>query len=148
MEFADQARFRREGERKKAAAFASTLPSLDGDQRILAIAVRLRKEEAEWRYSPAVAEIVQVVARVGEQKVQLVPVPDARQYGNTQKAGCSWVVYKMRLNRQWSGERLQFAVHAFLPEDVQPQLEAWVVTQWWEENMRPLGDAYYGDEPS
>ena len=42
MEFADQARFRREGERKKAAAFASTLPSLDGDQRILAIAVRLR----------------------------------------------------------------------------------------------------------
>jgi hypothetical protein len=121
---------------------------LEGEQPILAIAVRLREGKVEWRYSPVVAEIVQVVCHVGEQKVQLIPVPDARQYGNTQKAGCSWVVYKVRLNPQWSQKRLQFAVHAYVPEGVEAEVEAWVVKQWWEESTRPLGDGYYGDAPS
>lgn len=148
VQFADAARFERQALRKKTYARATDLPSLEGEQPILAIAIRLRDGNTEWRYSPAVVEIVQVVARVGEQRIQLIPVPDARQYGNTQKAGCSWVVYKMRLSPQWSGKKLLFAVHAFLPEAVVPRIEAWIVKQWWEGNMRPLGDGYYGDEPS
>ncbi|MBZ5563468.1 MAG: hypothetical protein LAP13_13740, partial [Acidobacteriia bacterium] len=148
IRFADAARFEQLGFKRKFSAWTSTLPPLRGDQPILAIAVRLREGAAEWRYSPVVAEIVQVLARIGDQKIQLIPVPDARQFGNTQKAGCSWVVYKVRLNRQWSGQRLQFAVHAYLPESAVPLVEAWVVNQWWEESTRPLGDGYYGDEPS
>jgi hypothetical protein len=91
---------------------------------------------------------VQVVAYIGEQKVQLIPVPDARQYGNTQNKGCSWVVYKLRLNPEWSGRQLQFVVQAYLPENVESHVEAWVVERWWKESARPLGDGYYGDAPS
>ncbi len=148
MRFADAARFEQQGFRKKVSAWSGTLPPLEGEQAILAIAVRLREGDAEWRYSPTVVEIVQVMARIGEQKIQLIPVPDARQFGNTQKAGCSWVSYKMRLSREWSGKPLQFAVHAYLPEGVETRVEAWVVRQWWEESGRPLGDGYYGDAPS
>ncbi len=146
--FADAARFEQQGFQKKSSAWSCTLPSLAGDQPILAVAVRLREGNIEWRYSPAVAEIVHLVVHIGDQKVQLIPVPDARQYGNTQKAGCSWVVYRMRLNPQWSGRRLQFAVHTYLPQRIEARIDAWVVRQWWEENTRPLGDGYWGDEPS
>jgi hypothetical protein len=145
--FADAARFERQGFKKKFQAWTSTLPKLEGGQHILAIALRLREGGVEWLYAPVVVEIVQVVTHIGEQKVQLVPVPNARQYGNTQYRGCSWVVYKLRLNSQWSGKRLQFAVHAYLPENVEAKVEAWVVQQWWEESARPLGDGYYGGEP-
>ncbi len=148
LRFADADRFEKQGFNKTISAWSGTLPLLDGEQPILAIAVRLREGKAEWRYSPVVAEIVQVLARIGDQKIQLIPVPDARQFGNTQKAGCSWVVYKVRLNRRWSGQPLRFAVHAYLPANVDTQVQAWVVKQWWEENARPLGDGFYGDEPS
>ena len=148
MQFADAARFEKEGKRKKEFAFAGTLPPLEGDASILAIPIRLRRGKAEWRYSPAVVEIVQVVARIGKQKIWLIPVPDARQYGNTQHAGCSWVLYKVRLGPQHSHQQLQFSVQAYLPEDVEPQIEGWVVKQWWKESTRPLGDGYYAEEPS
>jgi hypothetical protein len=146
--FADADRFEHRGFKKKSQFWATTLPEIDGGTHILAISVRLRKGGVEWRYSPGVVEIAQVVAHIGEHKVQLIPVPDARQYGNTQKMGCSWVVYKLRLNPEWSGHRLQFAVHAYLPETVEAPVEAWVVEQWWKESARPLGDSYYGDAPS
>ncbi len=148
IRFADAERFEKEGKRKTMVAFEATLPPLKEGQHILAIPVRLRRGSAEWRYSPTVVEIVQVVARVGARDLALIPVPDARQYGDTQKAGCSWVLYKIRLNPSWSHEKLEFAVHAYLPEDVEPQTEAWVVQQWWQEGGRPLGDNYYAEEPS
>ena len=110
--------------------------------------MQLRQGGAEWRYSPCVAEIVQLRARVGEQDVQLVPVPDARQFGNTQHAGCSWVVYKLRLGRAWSGEPLQLALHTWLPEGVVPDVNAWLVRRWWKHDARPMGDGYYADAPS
>lgn len=148
VQLADAERFKKEGKVKKTSAFECTLPSLAGDPPILAIPVRLRRANAEWRYSPVVVEIVQVIAWMDGRRLQLIPVPDARQYGDTQKAGCSWVLYKIRLNPEWSHKKLQFTVHAYLPEDVEPQIEAWVVKQWWEMSTRPLGDGYYGDEPS
>jgi hypothetical protein len=148
VRFVDAARFEQQGFAQRVHALRSTLPSLDGLQLILAVAVRLRRGEAEWRYSPVVAEIVQVTARVADRNVQLVPVPDARQFGNTQKAGCSWVVYRVRLSRDWSGKALRLAVNAWLPADVEAQVEAWVVKRWWREDARPAGDGYYGDAPS
>jgi hypothetical protein len=148
IRFADAARFEKQGFKKQSQAWTATLPTLDGGTHILAIPIKLREGDVEWLYSPAVAEIVQVVAYIGEQKVQLIPVPDARQYGNTQNMGCSWVVYKLRLNPQWSGKQLQFVVRAYLPENVEPQVEAWVVERWWKGSARPLGDGYYGDAPS
>jgi hypothetical protein len=147
MQFADSGRFEKEGEKRISTFFSTRLPALNGES-ILAVEVRLQKDDAEWRYSPAVVEIVQVVARINEQQVHLIPVPDARQYGNTQKAGGSWVVYKMRLNPGWSQGQLRFAVHAYLPEGVAPKIKAWVVKRWWDESTRPQGDGYYGDEPS
>jgi len=148
IRFADAARFEKKGFKKRSQAWMATLPKLDGETHILAIPITLREGNSEWLYSPAVAEIVQVVAYIGEQKVQLIPVPDARQYGNTQNKGCSWVVYKLRLNPEWSGKQLQFVVKCYLPEDVESRVEAWVVERWWKESARPLGDGYYGDAPS
>ncbi|MBI3923855.1 MAG: hypothetical protein HY318_20705 [Armatimonadetes bacterium] len=134
---------------ESARALESALPgNSPGETAILAVTVRLRAGEAEWRYSPVVAEIVQAVARLGEQNLQLIPVPEARQFGNTQKAGCSWVLYKVRLSPQWSGKTAKIAVTAYLPEEVEARVEAWVVRRWWEENARPMGDGYYGDAPS
>jgi hypothetical protein len=124
------------------------LPSLEGDQAILAIPVGLRKGDAECRYSPAVVEIVQAIAHIDGQFIQLVAVPDARQFGNTQKAGCSWVLYKVRLNQKWSYKNLKLALHCYLPENVEVQINAWVVKRWWMEYTRPIGDGYYADAPS
>jgi hypothetical protein len=87
-------------------------------------------------------------ARVGRRNLQLVPVPDGRQFGNTQTAGCSWCVYQTRLSRAWAGEPLDLAVYAHLPEGVAVEVEAWVVGRWWRENTRPTGDGYYADAPS
>ncbi len=148
MQFADAARFEKEGKQKKEFAFAAELPSLEEGTHILAIPIRLRRGKVEWRYSPTVVELVQVVARIGQQKVQLIPVPSARQYGDTQQAGCSWVLYKIRLGPRQSHQQLQFMVHAYLPEDVEPQIEGWIVKQWWKESTRPLGDSFFADEPS
>jgi hypothetical protein len=148
IRFADAARFEEKGFKKQSQAWTATLPKLDGETHILAIPIKLREGNVEWLYSPTVAEIVQVVAYIGEQKVQFIPVPDARQYGNTQHSGCSWVVYKLRLNPAWSSKQLQFVVQAYLPESVEPHVEAWVVERWWKESARPLGNGYYGDAPS
>jgi len=148
MQFADAERFEKEGMRKKEFVFAATLPVLEEGTHLLAIPIRLQRGNVEWRYSPVVVEIVQVVARIGQEKIWLIPVPDARQYGNTQHAGCSWVLYKVRLGPQHSRQKLQFSVQGYLPEDVEPRIEGWVVKQWWEESTRPLGDGYYAEEPS
>jgi hypothetical protein len=148
IRFADAGRFEKKGFTKRSQAWTATLPKLDGKTHILAIPITLREGDFEWLYAPAVAEIVQVVAYIGEQKVQLIPLPDARQYGNTQNKGCSWVVYKSRLNPEWSGKKLEFVVQTYLPEDVESHVEAWVVERWWKESARPLGDGYYGDAPS
>ena len=91
LRFADANSFAAQGLKKKVYAFETTLPSLAGNQSILAVAVRLRKGDAEWRHAPTVAQIVQVLARIGGQNVQLIPVPDGRQFGNTQSTaapGC------------------------------------------------------------
>jgi hypothetical protein len=141
---------------KKTYAFEATVPEVVGENPILAVAVRLRQGANQWRYSadegrrsgPVVCEIVQARVCVGEQNVGLVPVPDGRQYGNTQKNGSSWVVYKVRLGRQWAHKPLRLAVHAYLPKGVEAQIEGWVVERWWEENTRPSGDGYYNDASS
>ncbi|HZV36543.1 MAG TPA: hypothetical protein VFB72_18340, partial [Verrucomicrobiae bacterium] len=117
-------------------------------QPILAIAVRLKKGGAEWRYAPKVVQIVQAVARIGDQHVQMIPVPDSRQYGNTQADGCSWVVYKVRLGPQMSGKSLKLAIHAYLPDGVEAEVQSWVVKRWWQEDARPESDGFYTDEPS
>jgi hypothetical protein len=148
VRFADAALFASRGHRKRRWAFAAPLPALEGLQPILAVAVRLRQGEEEWRYSPAVVEIAQVVGRIGEQSLIFAPVPDSRQYGNTQKAGCSWVVFKTRLSPEWSGRQLELALHAWLPDGVEALAEAWIVRQWWPSEARPTGDGYYTYAPS
>jgi hypothetical protein len=148
VRFADAARFEKKGFTKRSRAWTTTLPELDGGTHILAIPITLREGDFEWLYAPVVAEIAQVVAYIGDQKVQLIPTPDARQYGNTQSKGCSWVVYKLRLNPAWSGKQLQFVVQTYLPDYVESHVQAWVVERWWKESTRPLGDSYYGDAPS
>jgi hypothetical protein len=148
VRFADAARLEREKKlTKKIYCYETTLPSLTGDQPILAVMVRLRKDGTNWLYAPVVTEIVQPRVRIGKEELQLVPVPDGRQFGNTQNAGCSWTVFKSRLNPQWSGRKAKLAVHACLPEGGVALVEAWVVKRWWEENTRPIGDGYYNDAP-
>ncbi|MEO7143317.1 MAG: hypothetical protein ABI165_07405, partial [Bryobacteraceae bacterium] len=92
--------------------------------------------------------IVQICGRLAGREIRMIPVPDARRYGNTQHAGCSWVLYKIPLAARHSEEPLEFAVHAFLPEGVEARTQAWIVKQWWQENTRPEADGFYGDSPS
>jgi hypothetical protein len=148
VRFVDAALFAQKNLFRKTSTYATTLPALDGDQPILAIVIRLRQGEAEWKYAPTVVQIVQVLARVGAQKVQLIPMPDGRQHGNTQSFGCSWLVYKVRLDPAWSHAPLQFSVHANLAAGVEAVVESWVVRRWWQENPRPIADGYYTYAPS
>jgi len=148
IRFADAAHFEAQKFKKKVYALESTLPPLEGDQPIFAVSIRLKNGNSEWRYKPTVVQIVQALARINDQNVQLIPVPDSRQFGNTQADGCSWIVYKLRLSRQWSGTPLKLAIHAWLPEGVEPEIEGWVVKRWWKEDSRPVSDGYYTDEPS
>jgi hypothetical protein len=147
--FADAARLEAQGHRQSAQYLTGRLPALvDGPPPVLAVAVRLRRDGEEWKYAPYAAEIVQVVARVSGERLSLAPVPDARQFGNTQKAGCSWVVYKTRLARRWSSAPLEVAAHLFAPKAIHAEVEAWVVRQWWTEASRPSADGYYAEAPS
>jgi hypothetical protein len=146
--FVDAARFEGQGLKKKTYSFESELPALEGDQPVLAVAVRLRKGEAEWKHAPTVVEITQALAHIGDEDVQLIPVPDGRQFGNTQSFGSSWVVYKVRLNRQWAHKPVKLVIHAYLPDGVEAEIEAWITKKWWQEDGRPVSDGYYNDAPS
>jgi hypothetical protein len=148
VRFADAARLEREKKlTKKTYSFETKLPPLAGDQPIFAIEVRLREDGTNWLYAPVVAEIAQARVRIGDEDLQLVPVPDGRQSGNTQSAGCSWTVFKSRLNPDWSSHNAKLAVHCLLPERAEARVAAWIVRQWWEEAARPTGDGYYNDAP-
>jgi hypothetical protein len=149
VRFTDAEEFARKGLIRKSYAFRGTLPLFRGDEpMILGLAIRLRKGEAEWKHTPTVVQIVQVLARIGGQNVQLIPVPDGRQHGNTQSFGSSWVLYKVRLGRHWTGAPVEIAVHANLPADVEARVEGWVVRRWWKENTQPVADGYYTYAPS
>ncbi len=148
LRFGEAAQYEKRGFKQKRQAWAAIVPKLDSGQHILAITVALRKGGIEWRYSHAVVEIVQVVAQLGGHELKLIAVPDSRQFGNTQGMGCSWVVYKARLNPESAGKVLEFAVHAFVPENVDAHVEAWKVKRWWEESSRPIGDGQYGNAAS
>lgn len=145
--FADTAAFAAKGLKLGTQSLTSNLPALGDDPAILAVAVRLRRGDAEWKYAPTVQQIVQPILHIDGENVQMVPVPDARQCGNTQSFGCSWVVYKIRLPKRWSGLPFQLAVHAWLPAGVEARTQAWVVKQWWQNETRPVADGYYTDAP-
>ena len=148
MEFADASRFKKAGMLRNMHCYSASLPKLTEGRSVLAIQIQLRKGDDEYRYAPVVAEIVQLRARLGGHDIQLIPVPDPRQYGNTQSAGCSWVVYKIPISAAHSEQPLEFAIHSYLPDGVRAITEAWAVRRWWQESTRPLADGYYGDAPS
>jgi len=148
LKFADADRFARAGMHRSERFFSSRLPRLVEGRHVLAVTVKLSKKGKDYRYSPVVAEIVQLRGLLAGHEIQMIPVPDARRYGNTQHAGCSWVLYKIPLADRHSEEPLEFAVHAYLPEGVEAHTEAWIVKQWWQESARPEADGLYGDSPS
>jgi hypothetical protein len=145
--FADATTFAAKNLKPGTQSFEAVLPELGDDPPIMAVAIRLRRGDAEWKYAPTVEQIVQPILRIDDENVQMVPVPDGRQYGNTQSFGSSWVVYKVRLPKRWSGKPLQLAVHSWLPDGVQAKTEAWVIKQWWQNETRPSADGYYTDAP-
>lgn len=148
VRFVDAAAFEQKKLLRQTHTYTTALPDLTGDQPVLALVIRLRQGEAEWKYAPTVVQIVQVLAHIGGQKVQLIPMPDGRQHGNTQSFGCSWMIWKVRLDRTWARQPVTFAVHAHLPDGVEAQVEAWVVRRWWRESHRPIADGYYTYAPS
>ena len=148
VKFADATRFEQAGMHLHTQSFTAHLPTLAEGRYVLAITTKLRQGGKDYRYSPVVTEIVQVRGRVGGRDIQMIPVPDARRYGNTQHAGCSWVLNKIPLAARHSGELLEFAVHAYLSQEVRAIHEAWIVKQWWHDGARPEADGYYGDAPS
>ena len=148
LKFADAARFESAGMHRTTQCFSSQLPALTEGRHVLALTVKLTQNGKDYRYSPVVAEIVQVRGRLADREIEMIPVPDARRFGNTQHAGCSWVLYKIPLAARHANKPLEFAVHAYLPPGVEAHTEAWIVKQWWHENTRPEADGFYGDSPS
>lgn len=148
LTFAERTKFEKEKMHPGVDVFSSRLPRLPQGRSILAIHVRLTKDDEEYRYSLVVAEIIQIRARIGQHDIQLTAVPSPRQYGNTQHAGCSWVVYKIPLSQSLSEQPVEFAVHSYLPGGVKAMTDAWVTKQWWQESTRPEADGHYTDEPS
>ncbi len=148
LKFADAERFEHAGMQRTRQCFSSRLPKLSSARYVLAVVVKLSKDDHDFRYAPYVAEIVQIRGRLAGRDIQMIPVPDARRFGNTQHAGCSWVLYKIPLSARHSEEPLEFAVHAYLPKGVIAHTEAWIVDQWWQESGRPEPDGFYGDSPS
>lgn len=148
VRFVEAAAFEQKDLVRQTRTYRTTLPNLAGDQPILALTIRLRQGEAEWKYAPTVVQIVQVLAKVGDRKVQLIPMPDGRQHGNTQSFGCSWMIWKVRLDPTWAHQPVTFAVHAHLPAGVEAVVESWVVRRWWQESHRPVADGYYTYAPS
>jgi hypothetical protein len=146
--FADAARFEQQKMKKGLQAFSSRLPSLPEGRSILAIEVTLTKGGETFRHRLVVAEIIIIRARIGDHDIQLAAVPSPRQYGNTQNAGCSWVVYKIALAQHLSNQPLEFAVHSYLPDGVEATTKAWVTRHWWQEDTRPEAEGYYAFEPS
>lgn len=148
VRFVDAEAFAQKNLVRQTRTWATTLPDLAGDQPILALTIRLRQGGAEWKYAPTLVQIIQVLAKIGDRKVQLIPMPDGRQHGNTQSFGCSWMIWKVRLDRAWAHQPVTFAVHAHLLAGVEAQVEAWVVRRWWQESHRPIADGYYTYAPS
>src|ERR1700722_10947954 len=146
--FADAARFEQKKMRKGIEVFSSRLPELLEGRSVLAIQVELSKDGEEYRHTLVVAEIVIIRARIGDHDIQLTAVPSPRQYGNTQHAGCSWIVYKIALGQSLSNQLIEFAVHSYLLDGVEATTKAWVVKQWWQEDTRPEAEGYFADEPS
>jgi hypothetical protein len=148
LQFADKARFEASGKVLGVTRYRTRLPAFGAARGIIAIPIRLRRGEREYRHIPVVAEIVALKASVDGREIQMTPVPEARQFGNTQSAGCSWVVYKLPVSERSSGKQLEFAVHTYLPPGVSAQVEAWFVRHWWHNRTRPQADGHYGDAPS
>ncbi len=149
VRFADAARLQQMQMSKKTYKFDAELHKFVEEKiPVLAVTVRLRQGDKEWRYKPVVCEIVQARAKIGGQDVQFIPAPDGRQFGNTQGFGSSWVTYKTRLGRQWSGQKVTLTVDAYLPVGVEGRVQAFVVKRWWNENTRPVADGFYNDAPS
>jgi hypothetical protein len=149
INFADGAGFESQGFKKKSYQFEGKLPALAGETPIFAAVIRLRQGTQEWRYKPPAVQIVQAMLRVDDRMVPMAPVPDGRQFGNTQGIeGCSWITYKVRLGKEFANKPMKLAVHAYLPDGVEAQTEGWIVQRWWEEDHRPMPNGYYTDEPS
>jgi hypothetical protein len=146
--FADAAHFEQKKMHKGVEIFSSRLPELPEDRSILAIQVELSKDGEEYRHTLVVAEIIIIRARIGDHDIQLTAVPSPRQYGNTQHAGCSWIVYKLALGQSLSNQPIEFAVHSYLPDGVEATTKAWVVKQWWQQDTRPEAEGYFADEAS
>jgi hypothetical protein len=64
LKFADAARFESAGLRQTTQYFSSLLPALAEGRHVLAITVKLSKKGKDYRYSPVVAEIVQLRGRL------------------------------------------------------------------------------------
>jgi len=146
--FADAARLESEKMQKSVDVFSCRLPRLPEGRSVLAIQIELSKDGEEYRHSLVVSEIIILRVMIGSHDIQLTPVPSPRQYGNTQHAGCSWVVYKVELSHNVSEQPVEFAVHRYLPQGVEATTTAWVVRHWWKDSTRPEVEGFFADEPS
>jgi len=122
--------FRQLGYQKRIVALRTKVPDLGGRPHVLALVLRLRKEEKWWRQRQP-ADLIQASAKVGDQVLHLEAVPSFRQTGNNQWA--PWLVFKIRTSPGWSGKDFHVAFTAYLPPDVTYNLDGWVVPEWWME---------------
>ena len=119
---------RRAGYRKQVMVRRTVFPPLGDAGHVLGIVLRLRKNGQWWRYEQ-LADLIQIKARVGGQPTGFEAVPNVRQTEEGQ--WCPWLVFKTRTSSNWSGQELWFAINAYLPRQVECELEAWVVPEWW-----------------
>ena len=108
-----------QGQRLKKKVYASetmvprssSKPADPGRRRAIAAGAE------QWRYKPTVGRSCKSSAtgrRQSEENIQLIPVPDSRQYGNTQGIEDALGVYKLRLGA--SGQQAAKLRPRYLPD--------------------------------
>ena len=113
---------------KRIIARQVMLPALDAQPHVLAILLRFQQDGKPWRHTQP-ADLVQLKATIGDQLViRFVPVPSFRAIHNTWSP---WLVFRTRMSSTWSSKRLVAALTAYLPAEVQCQVEGWVIPEWW-----------------
>jgi hypothetical protein len=120
--------FAQMGYEKRVFARKAALPVLEQGPHVLAILLRFHKDGKPWRYTQP-ADLAQMRATIGDQLlIRFETVPSFRA---THNMWSPWLVFRTRMSPTWSSKTVVAALNAYLPPEVQCQLEAWVIPQWW-----------------
>jgi hypothetical protein len=121
--------FKKLGYDKRFVCFESRLPEINLDRHMIAIILRFTKNGKPWRCNQP-SDLIQALAFVAEKKlIEFETVPNSRQTNNNELT--PWLVFRMRSNATWSEKMITIGLTAYLPSNVNIQIDGYIVPEWW-----------------